>query len=124
MGAEVRLDELAKTIEGYALAYLVTVGEDSSPHVVAVTPIPDAGALHIAAPGRRTRRNIAAHPTATLVWAPRDPSDYSLIVDGIGTVDGDLLTVRPSRAILHRAVPPEQAADEDACGSDCRHIQL
>ncbi|AHH20475.1 putative FMN-binding protein [Nocardia nova SH22a] len=124
MGAEVRLDELAKAIEDYDLAYLVTVGENSAPHVVAVTPLPDAGALHIAAPGRHTHRNIAAHPTATLVWAPRDPSDYSLIVDGACTVDGDLLTVHPTRAILHRAAAPEHVPDEGACASDCRHIPL
>ncbi|MEU6560522.1 pyridoxamine 5'-phosphate oxidase family protein [Nocardia nova] len=124
MGAEVRLDELAKAIEDYDLAYLVTVGENSAPHVVAVAPIPEAGALHIGAPGRHTRRNIAAHPTATLVWAPRDPSDYSLIVDGTGTVDGDLLTVHPTRAILHRAAPPQHVPGEDACADDCRRIPL
>jgi hypothetical protein len=56
--------------------------------------------------GRTSRANLAARPTATLLWPSRpfDDGEYSLIVDGDGVVtgDGDEVTVRPTAAVLHR----------------------
>lgn len=36
------------------------------------------------------------------LWPPADPSDYSLIVNGVGSLRHDELTVTPIRAVLHR----------------------
>ncbi|WP_328412161.1 pyridoxamine 5'-phosphate oxidase family protein [Nocardia sp. NBC_00403] len=124
MSAEVTLDELVKAIEQYDIAYLVSVGEDSQPHVVAVDPVPREGRLRIVEPGPHTRRNIATHPSITLLWAPRQPTGYSLIVDGLGALHDDRLDITPTRAILHRAATPSHAHTDGGCCGDCRHISL
>lgn len=124
MSAEVLPDELTKLIAEFDLTFLVSVGEDSLPHVVAVTPVPHADRLHIADLGRHTRYNIAAHPAVTLIYAPQRPTDYSLIVDGRGELDADRVAIAPTRAILHRAAAPDHIAAEGECANDCRPIAL
>jgi hypothetical protein len=47
-----------------------------------------------------------------MLWSPIDDGGFSLIVDGTGSVDGEQVTLRPEKAILHR-----QRADGP--GSDC-----
>ena len=103
MSVTVALQQLGETLTQYRFAYLLTVGDDARSHVVAVTTTMTDDTLLIAGPGRRTRANLAAHPSVTLVWAPADPRDYSLIVDGVGLLRGDELAVAPTRAVLHRA---------------------
>jgi hypothetical protein len=38
-----------------------------------------------------------------LVWPPRTAGDFSLIVDGDAAVEGNQLTITPTRAVFHRA---------------------
>ena len=127
MNAEVPPAELGKAVEEFDLTYLVTVGENSLPHVVAVEPVfhtQPPQTLRIAAPGRHTRRNLAVHPVVTLIFAARRPGDYSLIVDGRGELVDDQLAITPTRAILHRPAAPGHTPAAGECANDCREIGL
>jgi hypothetical protein len=103
MSVKVDLDKLADTLADYGLAYLITVGDDFRAHTVAVVPAIEDGALTIGPLGNTTRRNAAAHTEVTLVWPPREPTGYSLIVDGTAEVTADGMRLTPSRAVLHRS---------------------
>ena len=71
-------------------------------------------------PGRGRRR--PADRQVSLLWPAAEPGGYSLIVDGTGACgqadDGPALTVKVTRAVLHRrgAAP---AGSSSPCGSDC-----
>lgn len=65
-------------------------------------PVLADGALVIGPVGNATRRNASSHAQVTLVWPPRDPGGYTLIVDGVAKVADDALTVEPTGAVLHR----------------------
>ena len=68
-----------------------------------------------------TRKNLAQHDGVTLVWPPREPGGYTLIVDGTGKpTDADTaLQIVPSRAVLHRKAAPELPATATGCLHDC-----
>ncbi len=89
VSVKVDLDTLADTIADFPFAYLVTVGDDSRAHTVAVDPVLTDGALVIASVGSSTRRNAGAHPDVTLVYPPREPGGSTRIVDGTATGCGD-----------------------------------
>jgi hypothetical protein len=136
MSIPVALDELrAALAERPSSAYLLTVSDDGRPHAVHVA-IAWHGDHLVADVGRRTAAYAAARPRAvSLVFPVRTPDDYSLIVDGTGTVasgaSGDTtsptsevasrgdhrMLVTPTKAVLHR---PAAAPDpSSACGDDC-----
>lgn len=118
MSITVELDKLAETLADFAYAYLVTVGDDYRAHTVAVTPVLSGRELHIGSVGNSTRRNAAAHPTVTLLWPPREPGGYTLIVDGGAAVNDDGVSVRPTGAVLHRPATPG-VPTASGCGDDC-----
>lgn len=124
MSIEVALPQLEDALTRYRLAYLVTVGEDARAHVVAVDATLANDSLRVSEPGRKTRAALAAHPSVTLVWPPADPDDYSLIVDGVGSLRDDELTVAPTRAVLHRPAEPRAVPAGAGCGSDCVELPL
>ncbi|MGH3672104.1 MAG: hypothetical protein ACRDSH_15970 [Pseudonocardiaceae bacterium] len=124
MSIKVELQELAETLDRYRFAYLLTIGDGARAHVVAVRTTLTNDALCITDHGRTTRANIAAHPPVTLVWPPADPSDYSLIVDGVGSMRGDELAITPERAVLHRPAPPQSTPTGDGCESDCIELPI
>ena len=100
------LQDLHERIEACGpQAFLVTVTEAGDAHVVSVVVRRDGDALAFDA-GRTSRANLAARPTATLLWPSRsfDNGEYSLIVDGDGVVaaEGDGVVVQPTAAVLHR----------------------
>jgi hypothetical protein len=101
----VSLQELHERIEACGpRAFLVTVSEGGDAHGVSVVVRRDGDALAFDA-GRTSRANLAARPTATLLWPSRsfDDGEYSLIVDGDGVAaDGDGVVVHPTAAVLHR----------------------
>ncbi len=115
MSIPVPLDRLAAEIACRPFGYLVTVGDDQRPHVVALVPlVDDEGRLHLDA-GGRTRRNAAAHPAVTMVFPPAPHDDHSLVVDGTALhgadTDGEpsgpgALIVVPTWAVRHRPAPP------------------
>jgi hypothetical protein len=112
VGLESLRDEVARSGDA---VFLLTVSDGSSPHAVSATVAWDGDVLVVGA-GRTTARNVGAAPAVTLLW-PRAGEDYSLIVDGSGVVDGDVVRIAPERAILHRSVlasAPDGHTDGDA----------
>lgn len=121
MSVAVELGELAAKIGEFDFAYLVTVSEEGRSHVLSVWPhVTDEG-LVVDGVGRHSQANAAAQPTVTLVWPPADPGGFSLLVDGVATVDGSTITVVPGKAILHRPAP---GPDGRRAGSDCVDVTI
>jgi hypothetical protein len=106
MSQPVELGALVDCIDEYGpTAFLVTVNDDGTAHVVSVTVAVDGDHL-VASVGNRTRANAHVRPTVTLVWPPRPNPAYSLIVDaehvpGGGNADTSI-AVEPHSAVLHR----------------------
>lgn len=123
MSIPVDLEQLRSVVtERGPAAFLLTVTDDARPHVVAVAVGWDGDAL-VMSGGRTTAANAAERPAVTMLW-PGAPGDYSLIVDGAATVEagdaGGRITVRPTRAVLHRpAVGEPPAATRPGCTADC-----
>ncbi|MGU3501312.1 pyridoxamine 5'-phosphate oxidase family protein [Mycobacterium sp. C31M] len=103
MSVKVDLDKLADTLADFPFGYLITVGDDHRAHTVAVVPEFTDGVFTIAPLGNTTRRNAGAHDAVTVLWPPREPTGYSLIVDGTAEVADDGVRLTPSRAVLHRS---------------------
>jgi hypothetical protein len=101
MSITVPLDELATTLATYPWCYLVTVSDDQRAHSLAV-PTVFADGRFTAAAGRTTRINVAARSTITLLCPPPSGHEYSLIIDGVARVDGEMVSVEPTAAVLHR----------------------
>jgi hypothetical protein len=116
MSIRVELEELrAVAAEQMPFAYLMTVSDDSSARAVAITPRIDDDVITCDA-GRHSCENASARPNVSLLWPPIDPGDYSLIVDGIATVDGSVVRIRATRAVRHRPAP--------GGGSDCETVAI
>ncbi len=121
MSVKVDLDQLAGALADFTFAYLVTVDDNFHAHTVAVDPVLTDGVIDVGPIGKSTHKNVADHDGVTLVWPPREPSGYTLIVDGRGQpIDADtVLKVVPSRAVLHRPAAPESPATATGCLHDC-----
>jgi len=126
MSIPVELAALRERIVEYGnRGYLLTVGPDGRPHSVAI----DVGwtdDLLLTAPGNSTVANAAAHPLVALLWPPTSPGGHSLIVDAevvsaVGGGQGDnSLTLRPTKAVLHRPAGDQlPAVSRPGCTSDC-----
>jgi hypothetical protein len=118
MSVKVDLNQLSGALNDFAMAYLITVGDDFHAHTVAVDPVFADGVFDLGPVGKTTRTNVARHGDVTLLWPPREPGGYTLIVDGRGDLAGEPLRVRPSRAVLHRAAKPNSPTTS-GCGDDC-----
>ena len=124
MSIPVELETLAEVITRYRFAYLMTVTDKGTPHVVQVAAVMQGSELMIDYIGRRTHGNILARPTVGLVWPPLSETDYSLIVDGRAARVGDSVRITPTRAVLHRPASSPQPAETKSCGSDCMELNL
>jgi hypothetical protein len=101
---------------GATSAYLLTVSEAASPHAVHV-PLAWHGDALVVEVGRRTAANAAQRSAVSLLCPIRTADDYSLIIDGTATVDGTIVRIAPTKAVLHRpAASPDPTA---ACAHDC-----
>lgn len=124
MSIPVELDALQAKTGEYGWAYLLTVNDDLTPKIVAITPTWDGSAL-VADVGGGSVRNISARPTVTLTYPPLDPTDYTLIVDGKATrVDGGDAGIRfdPTGAVLHRPAPAGFEGSATGCSHDCAPV--
>ena len=105
--------------------YLVTVSEQGGPHTVYTTARWENGDF-LAEAGATTAANAAARPIVSLLFPVRTEGDYSLIVDGLATVEaGDSvarLRVKPTKAVLHRQGPSSDPTS--SCGADCVPLPL
>jgi hypothetical protein len=121
MSVRVDLDQLAGALADFTFAYLVTVDDGYRAHTVAVEPVLTDGVIDVGPIGKSTSKNLAKRDGVTLVWPPREPDGYTLIVDGRGQpTDADAaLKVVPSRAVLHRKAAPDSPAKATGCLHDC-----
>lgn len=101
MSIAVPLDELAVRLAAYPWGYLVTVRDDGRAQSLAVPTHFADGAL-IATVGRGTSANATARPNVTMLFPGSTGTEFSLILDGDARVDGDVVTVTPTWAVLHR----------------------
>jgi hypothetical protein len=118
MSVKVDLDQLIDALTDFTFAYLITVGDDYRAHTVAVDAVLSDGLLDVGSVGRSTSRNVEAHPDVTIVWPPREPGGYTLIVDGRGELTDRGLAISPTGAVLHRKAAPN-APTASGCGDDC-----
>jgi hypothetical protein len=102
MSIKVELSELGARLDDHDLAYLVTVADDGRARILAVAPRSGAGGLVIPDAGRSAPANATARPDVTLVFPPRAADGFTLLVDGVASVDGETITVAPTAAVLHR----------------------
>ncbi|MCV7445097.1 pyridoxamine 5'-phosphate oxidase family protein [Mycobacterium paraense] len=119
---KVDLERLAAALPDFPFAYLITVGDDYRAHTVTVEPRLREATLDVGLIGGRTRENLARRGDVTLLWPPREPGGYSLIVDGKAEVTESAdetvrLGVVPERALLHREADSPSAAK--GCLHDC-----
>ncbi len=112
MSIKVSPEELSDELRRWGFGFLITVGSDGASHVISLMPeVVDDGAngvrLRFDAGGGRACRNVAEHAAVTIVFPPRSSGDgFSLLVDGDAIVEGDIVVVAPSGAVLHRPAPP------------------
>ena len=118
MSVKVDLDQLSSALDDFTFAYLITVGDDYRAHTVAVEPVLVDGVVDVGSIGKSTRSNAGAHLEVTLVWPPREPGGYTLIIDGRAELTDTTLKVVPSRAVLHRKATPG-AVTKPGCLHDC-----
>jgi hypothetical protein len=130
MSIPVEVAELARALEDFGAGYLLTT-TGGAVKVVTVDPTVTDGVVLVAAPGKGTVANLAENAAVTLVFPPREPKGFTLLVDGTGEVAGDDVRVTPATAVLHRPgshadgpAPPPSAGDQtDSCGNDCAPVQ-
>ena len=123
MSIPVDVGDLAQTLEEFGAGYLLTVTAAGTVKVVTVEPAVTDGVLLVHGPGKGTVANLADSSQVTLVFPPREPKGFTLLVDGTGEVAGDDVRVTPTGAVLHR---PAGHADgppaPDGCGHDCAPV--
>ncbi len=139
MSIPVELEDLAGALGSVRFAYLVSASSSGAPHAVAVHPVLAGPDVVIDGVGRRSVANITERREIALVGPPADDGGYSLIIDGVATLDGDdgagttRIRLRPSRAVWHRPAPSPTGGSgahagapegDHGCGADCRPIEL
>lgn len=125
MSIPVELDALQAKTEEYGWAYLLTVNDDQTPKIVAITPEWRDGAL-VADVGGGSVRNASSRSSVTLTYPPLDPTDYTLIVDGdADPIDcgGAGLRFVPRGAVLHRPAPAGFSGSATGCSHDCAPVE-
>ena len=109
MSIEVAISQLGDELTRRPFRYLLTVGDDHRPHVVALRPqlvtVDEHLVVRFAAGSRRATHNVDVRPDATIVFPPTDDGGMSLIVDGTAVSAEDRIDVTPTWAVLHRAAP-------------------
>ncbi|MGQ0843331.1 MAG: pyridoxamine 5'-phosphate oxidase family protein [Sporichthyaceae bacterium] len=105
MSIAVELADLEATLAKYPFVYLLTVGDQPRPHILALPVRMQDGLVVVPAQGRGSRSRIETNALVTLLAPPHEPGGYSLIVDGTATLADDAVLVTPTWAVLHRPAP-------------------
>lgn len=98
---------IGENLAGREFVYLISNSNERS-HVVALRPVLTNNIARFVNTGRTPLANIAANSLVTLTWPPCDStqthehSTYSIVADGIATVEGDELLVTITNAVFHR----------------------
>ena len=125
MSIPVAIPDLRSKAAEYGWAYLLTVGGDQRPKVVAVTPTWEGGEL-VMPVGGGTAANAEVRSSISLCYPPTEPDGYSLIVDGTAMVaetdDGRTVRFRPTGAVLHRPAPEGFVNSATGCSHDCAPV--
>jgi hypothetical protein len=123
MSIPVEVADLAKFFAEFDAGYLLTVTPTGTVKVVTVEPVVTDGVLLVAGPGKGTLANLARSGAVTLVFPPRQPKGFTLLVDGTGDLAGDDVQVTPTGAVLHRpANHAEGPPPPGGCGNDCAPV--
>jgi hypothetical protein len=122
MSIPVEVADLAQALEDFGAGYLLT-NRAGAVKVVTVEPTVSDGVVLVEGPGKGTVANLAENPAVTLVFPPREPRGFTLLVDGSGEVVGEDVRIAPATAVLHRPAshadgPPAPGQGAD-CGNDC-----
>ena len=108
MSIRVEIDDLADALHGRPWGYLVTVGDDLRPRLIAVATDWTEDGLRCRT-GESARANVRSRPHVSMVFPPADHVGYSLIVDGTAELHTDAVVVRPHDAVLHRPAPVRES---------------
>lgn len=123
MSIRVETSDLAKALGDFDAGYLLTVSGQGRVKAVTVEPTVTSTELVITPLSRGSADNIAENPQVTLIFPPREPHGFTLIVDGEATVTDDAIHVSAAAAVLHR---PASHADgpvpHEGCGQDCHPV--
>ena len=90
-------------------AFVLTVGDDGRTRVIHVAVDIDEHGVITAAVGRGAAANAVARPDVVVLWAPA-ADGFSLIADGVASVDGEPragtpITIEVFSAVRHRPAP-------------------
>lgn len=122
MSIPVKIEDLAKTLGDFDIAYLLTVGERGI-KVVCVEVESDGETLRIPTASKGTARNLEQNSSVTLMCPPREPHGFTLLADGTASGDGEGFRMVPATAVLHRpAAHSDGPVDADGCGQDCKPV--
>jgi hypothetical protein len=102
MSIPVDVADLARALEDFGAGYLLSTAGDGRVKAVSVESEVVDGVLVITDPGRGSAANIAANPTVTLLFPPREPRGFTLLVDGTAEATEQQARVTPATAVLHR----------------------
>jgi len=115
------MTSLAQALDEYGhQAYLLTVSPEG-PHTSHVDVTLTDRELKFSI-GGTAQRNAAVNDNVSLLWPPSKTGGYSIIVNGILTLDATdgPATVTISKSVLHRPGPP--VVQGGACSSDCQQL--
>ncbi len=107
MSVKIEPRDIGAQLAGREFVYLITNSNERS-HVVALRPVLTNDTARFSNTGRTPLANVAANSSVTLTWPPCDSTQthehakYSLIADGVATIEGDELLVTITNAVFHR----------------------
>jgi hypothetical protein len=121
MSYPVAAADLGRALEQYAEGYLLTVTSAATTHAVAVRPRLVDGRVVVGA-GRTSSANVAVNPSVTVLCPPTVDKGFTLLIDGVATLDGDEIRIEPTSVVLHRPPyhsdgpqPPDYAGGKAVC---------
>ena len=90
-------------------AFVLTVGDDGRTRIIHVKVDVNEQGVIKAVVGRGAAANAVARPDVVVLWAPADDG-FSLIADGVASVDGEPrpdtpITIEVFSAVRHRPAP-------------------